>query len=95
MEAHDNKTLGIHASEGKDGRIILDKYKAMGKPCPVIAMVGIDPATFFSSIYHVVHLGGVTELDFLGWLKGRPEEVFPGEYTGLPILARAEIAIEG
>lgn len=58
-------------------------------------MVGIDPAAFFASIYHVVHLGEVTELDFLGWLKGQPEEVFPGEFTGLPILARAEIAIEG
>lgn len=95
MEAHDKKTLGIHASEGKDGRIIMEKYKAMGKPCPIIAMVGIDPATFFSSIYHIVHLGEVTELDFLGWLKGKPEEVFPGEFTGLPILAGAEIAIEG
>ena len=95
LQVHDGKTLGIHASEGKDGRFILDKYREMGKPCPVVAMVGIDPAAFFASIHHVVHLDEVTELDFLGWLKGQPEEIFPGEFTGLPILARAEIAIEG
>ncbi|MDP2644775.1 MAG: UbiD family decarboxylase [Desulfobacterales bacterium] len=95
MQVHDGKTLGIHASEGKDGRIILDRYKELGKPCPIVAMVGIDPATFFASIAHCVHLGDVTELDFLGWLKGQPEEIFAGEFTGLPILANAEIAIEG
>jgi 4-hydroxy-3-polyprenylbenzoate decarboxylase len=95
MQAHDGKTLGIHASEGKDGRIILDRYKELGQRCPVVAVVGIDPAIFFSSIDHLVHTGNVSELDFMGWLKGQPEEVFPGEFTGLPIPATAEIAIEG
>lgn len=95
MQLHDEKTLGIHASEGKDGRIIMEKYFQQGKPCPVVAVVGLDPGLFASSHYHLSHLEGLTELDFAGWLKGHSEEVFPGEFTGLPIPARAEIAIEG
>ena len=95
LQVHDGKTLGILTSEGKDGRIIMDKYHGMGKACPVVAHVGIDPGVFFASTYQIVHLDHVSELDFAGWLKGQPEEIFPGEYTGLPILARAEIALEG
>lgn len=42
LQAHNKNTTGIHSSEGKDGRIIMEKYKAMGKPCPVVALVGVD-----------------------------------------------------
>ncbi len=95
MQVHDEKTLGIHASEGKDGRIIMEKYHQMGKPCPIVAVVGLDAGLFNASQFHLSHLEGLTELDFAGWIKGRPEEVFPGQYTGLPVPAHAEIAIEG
>lgn len=96
LQAHNKNTTGIHSSEGKDGRIIMEKYKAMGKPCPVVALVGVDPGSFYASTEHLVHdVPGVSELEVIGWLKRQPEEVMPGRYTGLPIPVNAEIALEG
>jgi 4-hydroxy-3-polyprenylbenzoate decarboxylase len=95
LQLHDKTTTGIHASEGKDGRIIMEKYHQQGQPCPVVAMVGIDPGLFQASIQHTIHEGNITELDDAGWLKGQPEEVIRGNLTGLPIPANAEIALEG
>lgn len=95
LQLHDRASTGIHISEGKDGRIIMEKYHSRGKPCPVVAAVGIDPALFLSSISHLPHPRGESELDFSGWMKGTPEEYIEGEFTGLPIPAKAEIAFEG
>lgn len=95
MQVQDRQSSGFHASEGKDGRIILEKYHNRGKPCPVVAAVGIDEGLFLASTYHLVHQNGSGELDFAGWLKGQPEEIISGEFTGLPIPANAEIALEG
>lgn len=95
MQVHDRYTTGFHASEGKDGRIILEKYHNQGKPFPMVAVVGIDEGLFIASTYHLVHLDGSGEMDFAGWLKGQPEEVIIGKFTGLPIPANAEIALEG
>lgn len=94
LQLHDKRTMGIHASEGKDGRIILDKYFNRGMSCPVVAVVGLDPGLFepSSSSYQAGKFG---ELEWAGWFKGQPEEVIAGKFTGLPIPARAEIAIEG
>ncbi len=39
--------------------------------------------------------GASTELDYAGGVKGRPIEVIDGEFTGLPIPAYSEIAVEG
>ncbi len=95
LQLHDKTSTGIHASEGKDGRIIMEKYHALGKPCPVVAVVGIDPGLFIASTSHLAHPRMDSELEFSGWLKGRPEEYIEGEFTGLPIPANAEIAFEG
>lgn len=95
MQVHDEKTLGLYVSEGKDGHIIMGKYHSRGQPCPLIAVVGVDPGIYLSSIIHLTHGDLFSELDFAGWLKGQPEEVIQGEYTGLPIPVRSEIALEG
>ena len=95
MQLHDKSTAGIHSSEGKDGRIIMEKYNKMNKPCPVVTVVGIDPGLFHASTTHLTHGDGVSELDYAGWLKGQPEEVIMGRMTGLPIPSHAEIAFEG
>ncbi|MBM2831879.1 MAG: UbiD family decarboxylase [Dehalococcoidia bacterium] len=95
MQVHDRSTVGINFQESKDARIIMDKYHQQGKPCPVVALVGVDPALFKTATSHLVNVGGLEDLDFVGWLKGQPEEVFAGKYTGLPIPAHAEIALEG
>ena len=38
---------------------------------------------------------GISELDFAGGLRGEPIDVIRGPYTGFPIPADAEIALEG
>jgi 4-hydroxy-3-polyprenylbenzoate decarboxylase len=95
LQLHDKNTTGIHISEGKDGRIIMEKYHRQGKPCPMVAVVGIDPGLFKASSQYSTHAEGIMELEVAGWLKGQPEEIIRGEFTGLPIPANAEIALEG
>ncbi|MBI2854177.1 MAG: UbiD family decarboxylase [Chloroflexi bacterium] len=95
MQVHDKATLGIHISEGKDSYIIKDKYLRQGNPCPIVAVFGIYPSLYLAAGAHMTHQDGLTEFDYSGWLKGSPEEVIKGQFTGLPIPARAEIAIEG
>ncbi|MBI2853547.1 MAG: UbiD family decarboxylase [Chloroflexi bacterium] len=95
MQVHDKATLGIYMSEGKDGYIIREKYARQGKLCPVVAVFGVDPGLLLASGSHITHVGGTSEFDYAGWLKGMPEEVIQGRFTGLPIPANAEIAIEG
>ena len=89
---HDRDTLGISISPGKHGRMHRTKYFDMGKPCPVVACFGVDP------LLHMIASRpeplGQSELDSVGGIKGEPVEVIRGEYTGLPIPAYAEIAVE-
>ncbi|MBI4319546.1 MAG: UbiD family decarboxylase [Chloroflexi bacterium] len=95
MQVHDRCTLGIYISAGKDGYIIVDRYLSQGKACPVVAVFSVDPAQLLASSGHIPHFDQTSEFDFAGWLKGSPEEVLRGPVTGLPIPARAEIAVEG
>ncbi len=95
LQLHDHASTGLHASEGKDGHLIMTKYHRRGLPCPVVGVVGIDPGLFKASTTTMSHQSGAGELDFAGWLKGQPEEVITGSVTGIPIPANAEIAFEG
>ncbi len=89
---HDRDTIAIWISPGKHGRIHRTKYFEQGKPCPVVACFGQDP------LLHMVASRpepfGSSELDYVGGIKGKPLEVIRGEFTGLPIPAHAEIAVE-
>ena len=89
---HDRDTLGISISPGKHGRMHRQKYFDRGKACPVVACFGVDP------LLHMIASRpeplGQSELDSVGGIKGEPVEVIRGEYTGLPIPAYAEIAVE-
>ncbi len=90
---HNRDELAIWMSPGKHGRIHRQKHFDQGKPCPVVACFGIDP------LLHMIASRpepfGQCELDYVGGIKGEPIEVIQGKYTGLPIPAHAEIAIEG
>ena len=89
----DKNTLAFYISPGKHGRIIREKYHAMGKPCPVAVCFGQDPILLLAGFLDLPH--GQSEFDFIGGLAGKPLEVIKGPATGLPIPATAEIAIEG
>ncbi len=95
VQVLDKAALAIYISEGKDGNIIRGKYFQQGKPCPIVAVFGLDSGLLIASQYMLTHEEGASELDLAGWLKGMPEEVIRGQFTGLPIPANAEIAIEG
>jgi 4-hydroxy-3-polyprenylbenzoate decarboxylase len=90
---HDRKRLGYYISPGKHGRIQRQKYFDRGQPCPVAMVFGSDPLQFLASCTEVPY--GVSELDWVGGVRGEPVRVIRGPVTGLPIPADAEIVVEG
>ncbi len=91
---HDKSTMGLYISPGRHGRIHRDKYFQRNKPFPVAIVFGCDLNILtFSQISMAPY--GISEYDYAGGLRGEPIEVIIGDYTGLPIPASAEIAIEG
>jgi UbiD family decarboxylase len=91
-QVYDGKTAGCQITEGKHGRIHRDKYFARGEPMKVVILCGQDPLLFMLASSP---LPEVSEYDIAGGLRGEPIDVVPGPYTGFPIPADCEIAIEG
>lgn len=89
---HDHNTLGMNISPGKHGGMHRRKYFDSGKPCPVLACFGVDPLLHMIATRPEPY--GKSEFDAIGGIKGAPVEVIQGEYTGLPIPAYPEIAVE-
>lgn len=93
VQVQNKKVASIFIDQGKDGRIIRQKYYDQGKPCPVVVCAGHSPDLFcIAGTTLPIH---VPELDIVGGMRGEAVEVIEGEDTGLPIPAAAEIAIEG
>lgn len=90
---HDEKTLGIMITAGKQGRLILQKYWDRGEACPVAVSFGHDPLIYLMAGLNAA--AGVCEYDIAGAIRGEPLEVVRGAVTNLPIPATAEIVIEG
>lgn len=90
---HDEQSLGFYIAPGRHGWMHRLKYFSQGKPCPVVISFGHDPLLFFLGCNEMPY--GVSELDLAGGIKGEPIPVIKGEYSGLPIPAHAEVAIEG
>ncbi|MBI4332001.1 MAG: UbiD family decarboxylase [Chloroflexi bacterium] len=93
IQVHDHDTTGLYIAPGKHGRLIRERYWAEGKSCPVAMVFGMHPL-----IWMPAYLGipwGTEEYAIAGGLIGEPLQVITGDYTGLPIPAWAEIAIEG
>ncbi|MFC1932202.1 UbiD family decarboxylase [Chloroflexota bacterium] len=90
---HDKDLLSYFQAPGAHGAMIREKYWAKGQDCPVVVCFGQDLMVFAASTLQMPW--GVGELDFAGYLKGRPIEVIRDDVTGLPIPATAEIAIAG
>lgn len=90
---HDKRTLSFFVGPGHHAALMREKYWSKGKNCPVVMCFGQDPLLWICSTLPLPW--GISELDFAGFLKGEPIKVIRGKYTGLPIPATAEIAIEG
>lgn len=92
-QAYDGKTIGCQITAGKHGRIQRDKYFERGEPMKVVIVVGQDPLLYLLAASPLPK--GISEYEFAGGIRGGPVEVIRGPYTGFPIPADAEIAIEG
>jgi len=90
---HDRNHVGLDMIPGKHGAIQYRKYMAAGKPFPVAIVIGADPLGYLVSGIEVPF--GMCEYDYIGAILGEPVAVIPGELTGLPIPAGAEIVLEG
>jgi 4-hydroxy-3-polyprenylbenzoate decarboxylase len=90
---HDRNHTGLYISPGKHGRLHRDEHFARGEPLPAVVVVGMDPLLFIASALEMPH--GLSELEWVGGMRGRPVECVTGRHTGLPIPARAEIVLEG
>ncbi len=92
-QVHDRDTLGLNIAPGNQGDIIRQAYWAQDKPCPIAVVYGIHPRVWIPAF--LAFPWGVEEMGVAGALLGEPLRVITGEYTGLPIPADSEIAIEG
>ncbi len=90
---HNENTLGFYVSPGKHARIHREKCQAMGVPCKVAISFGHHPRFFLVSSMKLPDY--LPEYEFIGGLSEEPVEVIEGEFSGLPIPALSEIAIEG
>ena len=93
MQAVVKNKVTIYISPGKHGRLQMDKYLSKGEPCPLVAIVGVDPLLWVGSRYSVPM--GVSEFDYCGGIKGEPMELVRGSFTGLPFPSYSEIVLEG
>jgi 4-hydroxy-3-polyprenylbenzoate decarboxylase len=85
--------VSVKMNKGKHGRIAMQKYHAMGKPCPVAISIGHAPQLFMAA--QMPMPVGVEEYGVAGWLLDAPIEVIESMASGLPIPAWGEIVLEG
>jgi len=93
MQIHDERTLGIDLAPGRHGTIIMQKYHSRGEACPIAAVFGCDPSLFIAGFYGAPW--EMSEYALAGSIRASPIEVISGQFTGLPIPASSEIAVEG
>ena len=93
VQVHDEKTISVMISKGKQGAIIMQKYFDRNEPCPVAITFGQDILLYLVGGMEIPY--GTSEYDVTGGIRGAAVEIVNGPKTGLPIPATAEIAIEG
>ena len=89
----DKNHVALDMVSGKHGRIHYEKHKAAGKRFPVVIVIGADPLGYLISGIEVPF--GMCEYNYIGAIAGEPVSVIPGQITGLPFPAAAEIVLEG
>lgn len=85
--------ISVKMNKGKHGRLAMQKYHAIGKPCPIAVSIGHAPQLFMAAQLPMPL--GVEEYGVAGWLTGAPVEVIVSPATGLPLPAFGEIVLEG
>ena len=89
----DRNHVTMNIVNGKHGRTHCDKWMAREGRAPVAIHIGMDP--LFMILAGVEVPTGMSELNYAGAVRGEPVKVVKSTITGLPLIADAEIIIEG
>jgi 4-hydroxy-3-polyprenylbenzoate decarboxylase len=89
----DRNHVGLYLSPGKDARLHIERYWSRNEPCEVVAVWGVDPAMFVAASLGFSKT--LSELEFIGGIKGVPVELVKGQAGSVPYPAHAEIVVEG
>ncbi|NLU72707.1 UbiD family decarboxylase [Streptomyces sp. HNM0575] len=90
---NDGRAASINIEAGKHGAAHVREWFAREGRAPVTVSLGHDPLLLVVAGTEVPR--DMSELAYAGAVLGRPVEVVRGEATGLPLPARAELAVEG
>jgi UbiD family decarboxylase len=93
MQVQGSRAATINMEAGKHGAMHVREWFAKHGRAPITVALGGDPLLVVAAGTEVPT--GVSELDYVGAILGRPVEIIPGEVTGLPVPAMAEIVVEG
>jgi UbiD family decarboxylase len=93
MQVQDRRSATINMEAGKHGALHVREWFAAEGRAPVTVALGGDPLLVVAAGTEVP--AGVSELEYLGAVLGRPVDIVLGELTGLPMPATAEIVLEG
>lgn len=88
-----NDTVGIRWRPGSGGYAHWQKYRSRGERTPVAIALGGDPALTVAAAAPLPC--GIDEMQFAGFLRGRPVEMVQCRTSGIMVPADAELVIEG
>jgi 4-hydroxy-3-polyprenylbenzoate decarboxylase len=86
-------TLAFHAQRHRIGWNNYMKWCRRGERMPVVASIGLDPATIFAGLSPVPE--GVSNFVFAGLLRGEPIDLVKAKSCELELPAESEIVLEG
>ncbi len=89
----DRNHVALAIIQGKHGHIHNQKWMEREGRAPVAIHIGMDP--LFMILGGVEVPTGISELNYAGAIRGEPVKVVKSTVTGLPIIANAEIVLEG
>jgi 4-hydroxy-3-polyprenylbenzoate decarboxylase len=93
LQQYGRDTLGMHFQVHRVGASNYRKWAARGERMPVVAALGLDPATLFAGLAPVPE--GLSNFVFAGFLARRPLATVPARSCSLDVPAHAEIVLEG
>ncbi|OPX23625.1 MAG: menaquinone biosynthesis decarboxylase [Planctomycetales bacterium 4484_113] len=93
MQVFSRNETGMHWHIHKDGARHFEKAKTRGEKLPVAVAIGADPVTCYAASAPLP--GGIDELLFAGFIRGKPVEVVKCKSNELFVPASAEIVLEG
>ncbi len=89
------RRLAFAPSPGQHGNAIAQRYAELKRPMEVVTVIGHHPACLMGAALTRPDKRDENEFTLMGALLGEPVAVTKGRTVDLPVLARAEIVIEG